>query len=107
MADVTVFHWLKRKTGEKYLWLRATGSTLISQIIDSFVVLYIAFYIGSDWSLLQVAAVGTNNYNYKFVIALAITPLLYLVHNLVDRFLGKELSAKMRKEAQGDKQEGV
>lgn len=107
VADVTVFHWLKTKTGEKYLWLRATGSTLISQIIDSFVVLYIAFYIGSNWSLPEVAAVGTNNYIYKFVVALAITPLLYLVHNLVDRFLGKELSEKMRKEAQGDEQDGV
>lgn len=107
VADVTVFHWLKNKTGEKYLWLRATGSTLISQIIDSFVVLFIAFYIGSNWSLSQVAAVGTNNYIYKFVVALAITPLLYLVHNLVDRFLGKELSEKMRKEAQGDENDGT
>lgn len=99
MVDVLFFHYLKKRTGEKYLWLRATGSTLVSQIVDSFVVLYIAFYIGSDWSLAKVAAVGTNNYIYKFVVALAITPLLYLVHNVVDRFLGKELSEKMRKEA--------
>lgn len=100
LADVATFHFLKKKTGDKMLWLRATGSTLVSQIIDSFIVLYIAFYIGSNWSIEQVVAVGTNNYIYKFVIALAITPLLYVVHALVDRYLGKELSEKMRYEAQ-------
>lgn len=99
LTDVITFHFLKQRTGEKLLWVRATGSTLISQIIDSFIVLYIAFYIGSDWSIQQVLAVGTNNYIYKFVIALALTPLLYVVHYLVDSYLGKELSEKMRKEA--------
>ncbi|MFX3625944.1 MAG: queuosine precursor transporter [bacterium] len=99
-ADVLTFHFLKKRTGDRLLWLRATGSTLVSQVIDSFVVLYIAFYIGSDWTLKQVFAVGINNYIYKFIVAIALTPLLYLVHNWVDNYLGKELSEKMRKEAQ-------
>jgi queuosine precursor transporter len=99
LVDVSVFHFLKKRTGEKALWLRSTGSTLVSQIIDSYVVLFIAFYIGSDWSLAQVLAVGTNNYIYKFVVALAITPLLYIIHKIIDGYLGKELSEKLMKEA--------
>ncbi len=46
ILDVMVFHSIKRVTGERAIWLRATGSTLVSQLIDSFVVLFIAFYIG-------------------------------------------------------------
>ena len=47
LIDVFVFHKIKKATGERSVWLRATGSTLISQFIDSFVVLFIAFYVGS------------------------------------------------------------
>jgi len=43
LVDVFVFQKLKKMTGSRYLWLRATGSTVVSQFIDSFVVLYIAF----------------------------------------------------------------
>src|SRR4051794_541463 len=50
VIDVTVFHRIKRVTGEKRVWLRATGSTLVSQLIDSFIVLAIAFHWGSNWS---------------------------------------------------------
>src|SRR6476660_9070935 len=62
VLDVFIFHKIKKVTGEKSIWLRATGSTLVSQLIDSFVVLFIAFYIGKriqtgqgdPWSLKQV-----------------------------------------------------
>ncbi len=46
VLDVLVFHRIKKITGEKRIWLRATGSTLVSQLVDSFVVLFIAFYVG-------------------------------------------------------------
>ena len=39
------------------LWLRATGSTMVSQLIDSFVVLFIAFYLLGNWSMLLVLQV--------------------------------------------------
>ena len=42
LIDVTVFHRIRQLTGERWIWLRATGSTAISQLIDSFVVLYTA-----------------------------------------------------------------
>lgn len=99
IVDVAIFHRIKKLTGEKMVWLRATGSTLISQFIDSYVVLIIAFYIGSDWSLTMVLAIGTVNLIYKFVVAILLTPTIYLAHGLIDRYLGKELADKMKAEA--------
>lgn len=97
IADVFIFHRIKRITGEKALWLRATGSTLVSQFIDSFVVIFIAFYLNPayDWSWQMVAAIGLVNYTYKFIVAILMTPLLYVVHGIIDRFLGKDLAQKM------------
>ncbi|RRN77521.1 VUT family protein [Pseudoxanthomonas sp. SGD-10] len=97
IADVTIFHRIKRITGERKLWLRATGSTVISQWIDSFVVIFIAFYLNPqyDWSWQMVAAIGMVNYTYKFVVALLLTPILYLAHKIIDAYLGKDLSQKM------------
>ncbi|MGB4397830.1 MAG: queuosine precursor transporter [Daejeonella sp.] len=97
MVDVVIFQKIKRSTGEKFLWLRATGSTLVSQFIDSFVVIFIAFYINPlyDWSWQMVAAIGLVNYSYKFLVAILMTPLLYLIHGIIDRYLGTELSKKL------------
>ena len=104
IVDVTVFHKVKQLTGEKMVWLRATGSTLISQLIDSFVVLFYAFYIAKigspqQWSIQLVLAVCTVNYIYKFVMAVLLTPLVYVGHALIDKYLGKELSDKLKHEA--------
>ncbi len=100
LIDVFVFHRIKRVTGEKKIWLRATGSTAISQIIDSVVVLYIAFVIGpAHWPISLWLAVATVNYVYKMGAAIVLTPVLYWVHTIIDKFLGKELSEKMRSEA--------
>jgi uncharacterized integral membrane protein (TIGR00697 family) len=101
MVDVIIFHRIKKMTGERLLWLRATGSTLASQFIDSFVVIFIAFYINPqyNWSWQMVAAIGIVNYSYKFIVAILMTPLLYVVHNIIDRFLGKDLSSKLIAEA--------
>ncbi len=101
MADVILFHRIKKLTGERSLWLRATGSTLVSQMIDSFVVIFIAFYLNPqyNWSWQMVAAIGLVNYTYKFIVAILMTPLLYGVHKLIDKFLGKDLSAKLIAEA--------
>jgi hypothetical protein len=96
IVDVFVFHKIKEKTGEKKIWLRATGSTLVSQFIDSYVVLIIAFYIGSDWDIVRVLAIGTVNYIYKFGIAIIVTPFIYLGHYLIDHYLGKDLAEQMK-----------
>ena len=92
VTDVSIFHRIKKVTGEKSLWLRATGSTVISQLIDSFIVIFIAFYINPQyhWSWQMVAAIGLVNYTYKFIVAMLMTPILYLVHGIIDKYLGKE-----------------
>ena len=98
-VDVFVFHRIKRLTGEKSIWLRATGSTLVSQFIDSYIVLLVAFYFGANWPLSLVLAIGTVNYIYKFFMAVILTPAIYLAHFLIDRHLGPQLAAEMKEKA--------
>jgi queuosine precursor transporter len=88
LVDVYVFQRLRKATGSKMLWLRATGSTLVSQLVDSFVVLFIAFY--GVFSTQQIIAIGITNYIYKFAVALLLTPVIYLGHSLIDNYLGKQ-----------------
>ena len=101
MVDVLIFHRIKKFTGDKALWLRATGSTIVSQLIDSFVVIFIAFYLNPqyNWSWEMVAEIGLVGYTYKFIIALAMTPILYIVHGIIDRYLGRDLAHRMIKMA--------
>jgi hypothetical protein len=94
--DVQVFTWLRRNTGGKYLWLRAQGSTIVSQLVDTFAVIYLAFIgiplltVGEPWTFASALSVSLTNYVYKFLIAVGITPVLYLVHAAVDGYLGRE-----------------
>lgn len=97
MCDITVFGILKRLTRGRMIWLRATGSTVISQIVDSFFVSWIAFSIGrtlfpepgvAPASFIEVLKIGATGYLLKFCIALAITPLIYLGHGVLRRRFG-------------------
>jgi queuosine precursor transporter len=97
LVDVFVFQKLRKMTGHKMLWLRATGSTLISQFIDSFVVLYLAF--SGIFSNQQILAIGITNYLYKFTVAILLTPLIYGGHYMIDRYLGKENAEKLSEES--------
>jgi uncharacterized integral membrane protein (TIGR00697 family) len=90
LLDAFVFEKIKSRTGNKKIWLRATGSTLISQLIDSFLVIGIAFYLFGNWTINQWFNVALNNYVYKFFVAILFTPLLYLVHYLIEIYLKKE-----------------
>jgi uncharacterized integral membrane protein (TIGR00697 family) len=99
VLDASVFQAFRRVTGSRFIWLRATGSTLISQLVDSFVVLYVAFYVFGNWPLAQVLSVATFNYWYKCAAAVLLTPLLYLAHYLIDRYLGPAETAELQEEA--------
>jgi queuosine precursor transporter len=99
LVDVFVFQRLRHLTGSKMLWLRATGSTLVSQFVDSFVVLFIAFY--GVFTNKQILAIGLTNYLYKFAVAIALTPLIYIGHAMIDKYLGKENAKKIMEEAAG------
>lgn len=106
LLDVYVFHQLRKVTGSKLLWVRSTGSTLVSQLIDSFVVLFIAFFVFGNWSMEQVLSVGIINYIYKFFVAVALTPLIYVGHYLIDRYLGKDDASRLIEEA-AEKSKGL
>jgi len=99
IVDVTVFHQIKKRTGHKHLWLRATGSTLVSQLVDSYIVLFIAFSMYYPWQ--QILAIGMMNYIYKASMALILTPVIYLVEGRIERYVGHETAEKMKRAAMG------
>ena len=99
IADAYIFKKLRLLTNNKHIWLRATGSTVFSQLLDSFIVIFIAFYLFGNWDIKQILAVGSVNYIYKFAVAVLITPLIYLIHYGIDKYLGKEKSEELIQEA--------
>jgi uncharacterized integral membrane protein (TIGR00697 family) len=90
LIDVTLFHFLKNKTGNKMLWLRSTGSTIISQLFDSFIVLGIAFWLPGKITTQTFIASAFTGYSVKLLIAIGLTPFIYLGHYLIDNYLGSE-----------------
>lgn len=106
LVDVLSFHAIKKRTGDRMIWLRATGSTVVSQFFDSFVVLSIAFKFGPElvgnvepWEWNQLLAVGTVQYTYKFLMAILLTPLIYVSRFLIDRYLGPTTARAMKEKA--------
>jgi uncharacterized integral membrane protein (TIGR00697 family) len=87
ILDASLFMWIKSKTGERFIWLRSTGSTLISQLIDSYIVLYIGFVLPGTLSFTDFMEIAPTNYVLKIVIAILLTPLIYLGHYLIKRFV--------------------
>ena len=90
LVDVWLFHFLKSKTGHKKIWLRSTGSTVISQLIDSFVVLGIAFYLPGKISFEVFVTSALTGYTFKLILAVVLTPLIYLGHSTIDKFIQKD-----------------
>ena len=94
------FSKIKKVTGNKHLWLRATGSTLVSQLVDSYIVLFIAFSGLFSWQL--ILAIGIMNYLYKFIMAIILTPVIYFIEKRIEKYVGHETAAKMKLAAMGD-----
>ena len=94
-VDVAVFWIFRKRTGMKMLWLRATGSTIVSQLIDTFVIQGIAFVIPGYLSVDQYLSVALTSYIYKLIIALVLTPFIYASHSMIDIYLGKEITHQM------------
>lgn len=87
LLDATIFQFVKEKTGNKLLWLRSTGSTVVSQLIDSFIVLGIAFYLPGIMDFETYLISGFTGYSIKLIIAVGMTPLIYLSHYYIDKYL--------------------
>lgn len=99
LLDVFIFHVLRRRTGKALLWLRATGSTVISQLFDTLIVLYIGLAIPFEWGAAKFFSVAATNYSVKLLVAVAMTPLIYLAHWGVERYLGKRAAEALAEEA--------
>jgi queuosine precursor transporter len=90
LLDATLFHFIKEKTGDRFIWLRSTGSTVVSQFVDTFIVLGIAFYLPQKISFSQYIASGFTGYSVKLGIAILLTPVIYLLHHLLKKYLARE-----------------
>ncbi|MDB0011245.1 queuosine precursor transporter [Crocinitomicaceae bacterium] len=92
LLDASIFSKFKKVTGDKHIWLRATGSTVISQLIDTFIVLGIAFYLPGKISLKEFVSIGFTGYFAKLLIAIGLTPMIYLAHGWIKKYLKKEIT---------------
>jgi uncharacterized integral membrane protein (TIGR00697 family) len=90
ILDAFLFEKIKQRTGNRFIWLRSTGSTMISQLIDSYIVLYIGFVVPGAMSLSTYFEVAPTNYLLKMLIAVLLTPFIYLGHYLVRRYLNQQ-----------------
>ncbi|MBN2520905.1 MAG: queuosine precursor transporter [Bacteroidales bacterium] len=95
LIDVFVFWMLRKKTGERHIWLRATGSTVISQLIDTFIVTGIAFYLPGKLSLAEYLNTAFTGYSSKLIIAVILTPFIYIGHSAIDKYIGKDEAHKI------------
>jgi uncharacterized integral membrane protein (TIGR00697 family) len=105
LVDIRVFTWLRHRTGGKAIWLRAQGSTVVSQLLDTLIVIYLAFYVlpslagDPHMKAGEAGTIALTNYVYKFAIAVVMTPLLYVARTLVVRWLGTDEAARLAQAA--------
>ena len=99
-VDVAAFWFFRSLTGGKMIWLRATGSTVISQLVDSFVVTGIAFWWPGKWTTEIYIQAAFNGYLFKLIIAIVLTPLIYLMHAMVKKYLGNDADALQHETAE-------
>ena len=86
LIDIAIFHFVKRRLGDRFLWLRATGSTAVSQLVDTFVIGFIVW--SSTKSVPEIFGIVITSYLTKLAVAIGATPLIYAGHALVERGLG-------------------
>ena len=95
LVDSGVFWMLRNRTGKKMIWLRSTGSTVVSQLVDTFIVQFIAFVVPGVWTMQEFLHNASYGYGFKLLVAFAVIPVIYLVHFLIDKYLGNEISHDM------------
>ncbi|MBK8369556.1 MAG: queuosine precursor transporter [Bacteroidetes bacterium] len=95
LVDVYVFWMFKKVTGDKHIWLRATGSTMVSQLIDTFVVQFIAFVLPGKWPFSEFLTNASWGYAFKLLVALALIPMIYLGHYVIGKYLKKHTTVNI------------
>jgi uncharacterized integral membrane protein (TIGR00697 family) len=86
--DIRLYAWIKKWTGENYLWLRNNGSTLIAQLFDTTIVNLIYLKLGLGMEMAQVVPIMVFSYIYKCTISVVLTPFFYFVVFLFKGFQG-------------------
>ena len=97
LVDSGIFWMLRNRTGKKMIWLRSTGSTVVSQLVDTFIVQFMAFVIPGWWTMEEFMHNASYGYVFKLLVAVSVIPVIYLVHYLIDKYLGDEVSHNMIK----------
>lgn len=92
LIDVWMFWFFKKRTGENKIWLRTTGSTVVSQLFDSFIVLGIAFWLPGKIDFNTFISSGLTGYTFKLSVAVLLTPLIYAGHYLIKKYLEEDNS---------------
>jgi uncharacterized integral membrane protein (TIGR00697 family) len=87
LLDVRLFRLFNRLTGGRMIWLRSTGSTVVSQLVDGFIVLFIGFWLPGIYSFDQILVFWISGYSVKLIIAILLTPFVYLMHFLAKQIL--------------------
>lgn len=95
LVDVYVFWMFKKATGDRHIWLRATGSTMVSQLIDTFVVQFIAFVLPGKWPFSEFLTNASWGYAFKLLVALALIPMIYLGHYVIGKYLKKHTTVNI------------
>ncbi len=90
LIDVSVFWFFKNKTGDRKIWLRTTGSTIVSQMFDSFIVLGIAFWLPGKINFETFITSALTGYTFKLIIAILLTPLIYLGHHWIKKHIKED-----------------
>jgi uncharacterized PurR-regulated membrane protein YhhQ (DUF165 family) len=102
-VDVWLFHFWKRLTAGKHLWLRNNGSTVISQLVDTVCVVLITFWgaiVAGDMAVAQVMALIGGGYSFKLVVALLDTIPFYLCVGFLSRWLSIDPTEEHRRDAE-------
>jgi len=101
LLDNYLFHFWKRLTDGKHLWLRNNGSTFISQLVDTIVVnsIFLSVAFKLPWQV--IAQIILANYVFKLVFAVCDTPFIYLGVYWVKRMLGLRFHQEVPEEGHG------
>src|SRR6185312_15007033 len=79
LLDISIFFLVRRVTGERFLWLRSTGSTIVSLAV-SFV------FLSGSKSVTYILQTARNGYLVKLALAVGLTPVIYLGHGVLHRY---------------------
>ena len=90
LVDVWVFWLFRNKTGNRMIWLRSTGSTVVSQLIDTFIVQFVAFVLPGKWTYNEFLHNASWGYSFKLLIAICLIPFIYLGHFAINKFLSRD-----------------